>query len=159
MIVICINGSINSGKSTVARALAARLGNARFVEGDDHDGHELPFEDMISAALERLAREVRSDAGHDFLVIAYPLREADFLLLEAAAVGRGAEIAAVTLAPPLDVALSQRGERVLDEGELARIREMYAEGYHARPFSSLTIAGVPPVDEVVERIVRWLERV
>jgi len=159
MIVICINGSINSGKSTVARALAARLENARFVEGDDHDGHTLPFEDMISAALERLVREVRSDGGHDFLVIAYPLRGSDFLLLEAAAVGRGAEIAVVTLAPPLDVALSQRGDRVLDEGELERIRDMYAEGYHARPFSSLTVEGAPPVDEVVEQIAAWLARV
>jgi len=156
MIVVCINGSINSGKSTVARALAARLEKARFLEGDDHDGHHLPFDEMVSTAIERLAREIRRDAVHERLVMAYPLRDEDFAALDKAARERGATLLVVTLAPPLDVVLGQRGKRVLDAGETERIREMYAEGYHARPFSSLIVDGTPSVAEVVARIEEWL---
>lgn len=153
MIVICINGSINSGRSTVGRALAARLG-VRFIEGDDHDAHELPFEEMIVAAVERLARVI--EAADERLVVAYPLRDQDFAVLDEAARKRGAELVVVTLAPPLEVALTQRGERVLDDGERERIRKMYAEGYNAREFSALVADGTPTVEGAVGVIAGWL---
>lgn len=150
MVIICINGSINSGKSTIARLLAARLPDARFVEGDDHDGHELPFEHMIAHAVDRLATVV-ADADRT-LVIAYPLREQDHAILSRAAASRGLQLLIVTLAPPLDVALSQRGPRILDDAERERIREMYLEGYHERPFSDLVIGGTPEPEVIVETI-------
>lgn len=41
---------------------------------------------------------------------------------------RGARLFVVTLAPPLEVVLQDRGTRVLENDERARIREMYEEG-------------------------------
>ena len=151
MMVICINGSINSGKSTIARQLAEHLPGARFVEGDDHDGHELPFEQMIAYAVQRLAAIIAET--RETLVIAYPLRETDFAILRDVASRRGLRLLVVTLAPPLEVALGQRGVRPLDDGERARVREMYSEGYHARAFSDLIIGGAPAPEAVVAEIV------
>jgi hypothetical protein len=151
MMVICINGSINSGKSTIARLLAEHLRDARFVEGDDHDGHELPFEQMIARAVQRLAAIITE--AQETLVIAYPLRETDFAILRQAAAASRRPLLVVTLAPPLEVVLAPRGARRLDDGERARIREMYAEGYHARPFSDLVIGGEPTPDAVVAAIL------
>jgi hypothetical protein len=45
----------------------------------------------------------------------------------------------ITLAPPREVALSNRGGRRLRKWEKARIDEMYSEGYHARSYSDLVI--------------------
>ncbi len=156
MVVVCINGSINSGKSTIARLLADRLPGARFVEGDDHDGHDLPFEEMIAHAVQRLATIVAE--GRETLVIAYPLRETEFAILRDAAASRDLQLVVVTLAPPLEVVLVQRGARLLDDGERARIREMYGEGYHQRPFSDLIIGGTPDPNSIVAAIIERVER-
>lgn len=156
MVIICINGTINSGKSTIARLLAARLTDARFVEGDDHHGHDLPFEQMIAHAVKRLAAEVAE--ATQTLIIAYPLRDEDYAVLRDAAARRGLQMLVVTLSPPLDVALGKRGSRTLDDGERARIREMYSEGYHERSFSDLVIAGTPTPDAIVETIADFLGR-
>lgn len=153
MLVICINGSINSGKSTIARLLAARLA-ATFVEGDDHDGHDLPLKQMIIHAVRHLAAQI-AEASQS-LVIAYPLREEDYTTLRDAAASRGLELLVVTLSPPLDVALARRGARILNNGERARIREMYSEGYHERPFSDLVIEGTPTADAIVDTIAGFL---
>ena len=64
----------------------------------------------------------------------------------------------VTLSPPLEVALGKRGARVLDDGERSRIREMYFEGYHERPFSDLVIEGTPTPDTIVETIAGFVRR-
>lgn len=155
MLIICINGSINSGKSTIARLLAARLA-ARFVEGDDHDGRDLPFEQMILHAVRRLAAQIAE--ATETLVIAYPLREQDYAALRDAAEIRGLELLVVTLSPPLEAALGKRGARVLDDGERSRIREMYSEGYHERPFSDLVIEGALTPDTIVETIAGFVRR-
>jgi hypothetical protein len=154
MFIICINGSINSGKSTIAQLLATRLPDARFVEGDDHDGHDLPFDQMIAHAVRRLAAEISE--ANETLVVAYPLREEDYTVLRDAAAGRGLQLRVITLSPPLDVVLGKRGARDLSDGERARIREMYDEGYQDRRFSDLVITGAPTPDVVVETIVGLL---
>jgi hypothetical protein len=106
---------------------------------------------MIAHAVQRLAAIIAE--ARETLVIAYPLRETDFAILRDAASRRGLRLLVVTLAPPLEVALGQRGVRLLDDGERARIREMYSEGYHARAFSDLIIGGAPTPEAVVAEIV------
>ena len=44
----------------------------------------------------------------------------------------------MTLCPTEETVLSGRG-RILSDGERARISQMYAEGYAARPFSHLMV--------------------
>lgn len=156
MHVICLNGPINAGKSTVGRALAAALPEADFVEGDDHGVPEgTPFLAMLEIAVERLAQAVLQSQRR-FLVLAYPLREEDFARLAAAAGQRGARLSVVTLAPPLSVLLSDRGGRALSDEELARSREMVEEGYAQRPFSELVLDGALGVEATVRQVMEGL---
>lgn len=164
MVVVCLNGSINSGKSTVGRLLADRLPGAVFIEGDrDGPGDETsepaaPLTELIDAAVARIQETIRTRARHtNYAVVAYPLREADYARIRAAAAAVGAGVACVTLAPSRAVAMRRRGERVPSEWERGRIREMYEEGYHARPFSDLVLDNSTlTAEETAAKVEEWI---
>jgi hypothetical protein len=133
--VIHLNGPINSGKTTIGVALAQRLPDARFIDGDDHDApDDAPFDVQWAIALARIVDHIAT-ARERHLVIAYPIGDAEFARLRAACDARGARLFVATLAPPEAVASSDRGERVLTEWERRRIAAMYREGYASRAFS------------------------
>jgi hypothetical protein len=137
--VIHINGPINSGKSTLGRVLADSLPEASFTDGDDHDApNDAPLSVRVETALRRIKMKIAAGQGR-YLVVAYPLDNADYERLKAATDRRGARFLVLTLAPPLEVALTNRGQRALSSEEKHRIIEMYDEGYHARPFSDLIL--------------------
>lgn len=158
MDIICINGPINSGKSTVGRRLACLLHGAVFVEGDDHDAPEdADLDTRIAAALMRIEALIASAAGS--LVIANPLRLQDHARLAAAAGRRGARLFVATLAPPMAVALADRGGRRLSAEERGRIVEMYQEGYAGPAFSDIVLdnAGLTP-DQTAAVLAEALQR-
>ncbi|MBF9196987.1 shikimate kinase [Microvirga sp. BT290] len=150
--VIHINGPINSGKSTLGRALAASLPEASFIDGDDHDApDDAPLDVRIEAALGRIETEIATGQGR-YLVVAYPLDNTDYERLKTASDRCRAWFLVLTLAPPLEVALTNRGQRDLSSEEKRRIVEMYDEGYHARPFSDLVLdTSVLSLPESIER--------
>lgn len=87
---IQINGSINSGKSTVGRSLAALPSTARFIDGDDHDAAAtLPGIDKWAVAIARSERHIEI-ANSWYLVVAYPINHGDFDRLLAACNRRSA---------------------------------------------------------------------
>ena len=140
MIVIVLNGPINAGKTTTGKALAAMLPGARFIDGDDHGAPEdAPFLTILEMAFSRLERLILA-ASEPFLVIAIPLRDEDHARLRAAAESRGGRLLVATLAPPVELAVTNRGTRELKAGEVARSREMFAEGYASRAFSDVVIS-------------------
>ncbi|SCM77095.1 conserved hypothetical protein [uncultured Pleomorphomonas sp.] len=150
---VVVNGPINAGKTTVGRALARDIDGAIFIDGDDHDAPaDAPLALHIEAALRRLAAEIAGNPA-ERLVIAYPLREVDHARLLAVAEAHATRLLTVTLAPPPEVTLGDRGLRTLDDRERARIREMYDEGYHRRAFSDVIVTGAPGVDEIVAIIL------
>ncbi|MBP0712568.1 shikimate kinase [Burkholderia sola] len=137
--IIHLNGPINSGKTTIGRALARVLPDARFIDGDDHDAPEdAPFDVQWAIALERLVTQI-AQARERHLLIAYPIGEAEFERLRAACDARDARLFVVTLAPPEAVAASNRGTRALTDWERQRIAQMYREGYASRAFSDCVI--------------------
>jgi cytidylate kinase len=155
--VVHINGSINSGKSTVGRVLAQTLADARFIDGDDHAAPEhLPLPVQWAFALTRIEEHIAA-ASFRYLVVAYPLEQADFERIDAACRKRRARLVVVTLSPPLEVVLSDRGARVLTHEERERIVEMYAQGYQSRSFSDIVLdnAGMS-AEETVACIAAYL---
>lgn len=155
--VVVVSGPVNAGKTTIGHALAQAIEGAIFIDGDDHDAPEdAPLHVRIEVALLRLCGEIFANPAN-FLVIAYPLRNEDYERLLLAARNREARLLIVTLAPPLEVTLSDRGNRKLDDGERARVHQMYAEGYHQPVFSDLTVAGAPSIDLAVRQILAWLD--
>ena len=132
--VIVINGPIDAGKSTVARLLAQKCPGGAYVDGDDLAAGGIPLEEKIPLVLGGIVEAARAATGRHIFV-AYPLRSEDWRRLERELGATGIETICVTLAPPIAVALSDRPGRSLSEKERRRIREMYNEGYHRRPFS------------------------
>jgi hypothetical protein len=144
--VIHLNGPINSGKSSVGRALANLLPGAVFIDGDDHDApDDAPLCTRIQVALWRIETRIAEATG-DYLIVAYPLDQVHYDQVRVASERRGARLLVLTLAPPLEVALSDRGARRLTPDERERIIEMYEEGYQARALSNaiLDTAGLTP---------------
>ena len=156
MIVIILNGSVNSGKTVTGRALAAILPAARFIDGDDHGiSRSVPFADMLDRAILWAAGQI-AVAIAPYLVIAYPLRDADFAALQAACAARNARLFVATLAPPLDIVQSDRGSRRLDAWERNRVGEMYAEGYASRAFSDVIVTDVTTPEQTAETLRRHI---
>ncbi|KWA40810.1 shikimate kinase [Burkholderia multivorans] len=89
-------------------------------------------------ALDRLVHSIAT-AHERYLVVAYPIGDAEFARLRAACDARHARLFVATLAPPQAIAASDRGTRMLTEWERQRIVEMYREGYASRAFSDCFI--------------------
>lgn len=152
--VIFLNGPVNAGKSTVGPLVAARLSQAVWLDGDDHGADpSLPLADQWEAAHRRIEAAIAA-LTEGTLVVGYPMDLALYERLHEKADKAGARLLVVTLSPPLEVALSDRGARVLTDAERARVAQMYDEGYQARPFSDMLLntARLSP-DECADDIV------
>ncbi len=151
--IFFINGTINSGKTTTARELALTTPNSIFIDGDDHGksfNGKLKY--SIKAGHNYIKEQIE---GSDFIYgfVAYPLRNEDADLLRTFCLEKGSECYFITLAPPLETALSTRGNRFLKDWEIFRIKEMYAEGYPTRKFSDLIIDNSKiTIEDVIKEI-------
>jgi len=135
--IILINGSINSGKTTIGRQLAAMLPQTAHVEVDALREFVafLPLDDAIPISLENAAAVARNLARRGFhIVLTYPLGPADHAYLQAQLADLNTPIHTITLSPPLATALTDRGTRPLTDHERRRIREQYADNRHNPPF-------------------------
>lgn len=126
---LLINGSINAGKTTVARALRVLFPSLAHVEVDALGEFlpTLPFRDEIALNLKNAALVTRSllDAGHP-VIVTYPLSNDEHARLASALAPY--PTLAFTLAPPLEIALGNRGSRALTPWEVERIQHHYAVG-------------------------------
>lgn len=139
--IIVINGPINSGKTTIGKHLSKKLPKSTFVDADfiveEREGLEL--HEWIPLVIQETIR--RGDhlisQGYENVIFSFPLYQEDYDQLHA---HFGSELKCITLAPPLDECLKNRGDReILLDWELKRIKEMYKEGFHQSPFSDLTV--------------------
>lgn len=89
-------------------------------------------------------------------IVVWPISEQD----HAEFVGRlsavGAVVHSFTLAPKLEIALSNRGTRELTEWERSRIRFHYAQGIHCPSFGTILDNSNEPARRTAEKIVQRL---
>ncbi len=126
--LIYINGSINSGKSTIGRLLAESLAMTVHIEVDDlrHFAGCLSLSDAAPYCVVDASTLTRNWLARGFnVVVTWPISQRDYEVFERVATTAGVPIHAVTLRPPLGVAISNRGQRELSDRERARIREQY----------------------------------
>lgn len=128
--LILLSGSINSGKSTVGRALSRLLPNTAHIEPDAlRDFVDwMPLKEAIPVAIECAVRSaaVFLEGGMN-VVLSYPLSRAEYeLIASRLAALSGGKVHFFSLNPPIETALMNRGGRELDDWERDRIRYHYS---------------------------------
>lgn len=139
--IIFINGTVNSGKSTIARALSEAIPSGIYIDGDDLiERSGKSFDERVSKTVKVATEKGCSlaKAGKN-VCIAYPLRDEDWETISQICRIEGVEAKVVTLAPSENTTLSNRGERQLNTIERQRVSQMFLEGYHTRSFSNLIV--------------------
>lgn len=155
--IIFINGSINSGKSTVGQSLAKKL-NYEFIEFDDIR-HTIP-EPNIDKALPlvfekgiKLLNEL--DKNGKSVIVAYPLSQKNYDLLKSKL---SKPPLVITLSPSLEVVLNDRGDRKLDDVERERIKYHYQIGINSPRFGFIIDNSDLSIKETVQKIVGQINK-
>ena len=147
MLILNINGPINSGKTTVSKLLVNLLPEATFIEVDELMSDEEEYQLKISREEGWAERQRRLNEKllsfkklrtYETVIFAYPIVESSYKTWSEMA-DESTKFINITLSPTLEECLKNRGTRELVDWERKRIREMYDEGYHQRPFADLII--------------------
>ena len=147
MRIININGPINSGKTTISNLLRDKLPKCLFIEVDnllsdeEEERLNLSREEGWAERVKRLDAIIAQEKkmqNYENIIFAYPMTDklyGEWKSWE----DKDTKFINITLAPKEEVCLQNRGDRELDDGEKARIKEMYKEGYHCSQFADLII--------------------
>jgi len=138
--IIFLNGSINAGKSTVAKLLAKELPNTALVEIDAF--HEMinwmPIDQSILLNLENAVSVITNFAKRNLnVIIPYPLSQKNYDYLMENLKDLNTAIHVFTLAPQLEKALNNRGARELSDWEKERIKHHYNIGIQNPAFGEI----------------------
>lgn len=151
--LVFISGSINSGKTTTAMALAQKL-NAEFINVDDLNDQIPNFnlatdlDKSMDAAIAEINRHLAS--GRD-VVANYVLRKRDYNRFEKEI--KTSDQYIITLAPRLEVAQNQRGDRVLSDWEVQRVKYHYDTGIASPDFGFIIDNSDLSIDQTVTKIL------
>lgn len=155
--IVFINGSINSGKTTIGRLLAEEM-NAEFIEFDDIRSEiadielERAIPIVIDTGINRINRLL--DAGKS-VVAAYPLN-----LSQANEIKNrlNDKVTFINLKPNIEDALSKRGERKLTDWEMKRIQHHYDVGIPDMELGIIINNSNQSPSQTVEEILRVLHQ-
>lgn len=151
--LIFLSGSINSGKTTTAKALARKLG-ADFVNVDDLND-TIPNFNLatdLDKSMDLAIKTINESLARGKDVIAnYVVRQKDFDRF-ASEVHTDKQYV-ITLAPRLEVAQSQRGDRVLTDWEVQRIKHHYDTGIASPKFGFVIDNSDLSLEETVQAIL------
>ena len=157
--IIFINGSINAGKSTVAKILAKELPGMALIEVDAlREMIEwMPLEQTIQINLENAVSLIKNFSKNGLSsIVAYPLSQKshDYLMSQLESLNE--KIYFFTLSPKLEKVLTNRGKRELTGWETERIKHHYERGIHKPDFGE-TIDNSEQTPEETAKII--LERI
>lgn len=129
--IIFLAGSINSGKSTVAKLLIKKIPDSVHLEVDkivefvDHidrkDIEVLILENVVSLIRDYIKRDLN-------VVVSYTFADTTFEFVEEKLLDLDQKIYLFTLNPKLEIASTQRGERKIDKGTAERVKYHYKLG-------------------------------
>src|SRR5258705_12999763 len=138
--VIYLNGSINSGKTTIAKLIIRQLPQTVHIEVDDlrHFADCLTLEDVIPFCWEDALTLTQHWVERDFnVVVSWPIAEQQHRQFVRTLAETNTPLYTFTLSPRLEIALRDRGRRKLTERERHRITELYASGMHIPSFGKV----------------------
>jgi AAA+ ATPase superfamily predicted ATPase len=137
--IIFISGSINSGKSTVAKILAEKIKNSAVIEVDELREfiNFMSLDEAIPLNLENTVSLIKNfNARGINCIIPYPISQNnyDFLINNLSDIK---DIHFFALNPSKLVALSNRGNRELSDQEKERISYHYSIGINNPDFAQI----------------------
>ena len=154
--IIFINGSINSGKSTVSKILAKELPNFALIEIDALREmiNCMPLEKAIPINLENAISLIQNFSGKGLdTIVVYPLSQKNYDYIISKIKDLNEQIYCFTLAPKIEKALSNRGTRDLNDWEMERIKHHYDIGIHAPAFGEVIDNSEQTPEETVKIIL------
>ena len=158
--IIFINGSINSGKTTVAKLLADKLGNTALLEVDSLRSfiQWLPLEAAVPINLENAVALINIFVSKGLNVIMpYPLSKDNYKYLFDNLKEVNEKIKVFTLSPKLEIALTNRGTRELSDSEKDRIKHHYAIGIQNPEFGVIIDNSSETPEQTTEQILEKLK--
>ncbi|MFA6295474.1 MAG: hypothetical protein WC666_03555 [Candidatus Paceibacterota bacterium] len=129
--IIFLNGSINAGKSTVAKILVEEITNTALLEIDVfHEMIEwMPIDQAVPFNLENAVSVISNFVKKGLnVIVPYPLSQKNYEFILENLKGLDTKIYFFTLAPKIEVALTNRGNRILNDWESERIKHHYNIG-------------------------------
>jgi cytidylate kinase len=156
--VIFISGSINSGKTTVAKILKQKLPRTAHIEVDNLRAFIdwMPLEDSIPINLDNTILIINSFSSRNISsIVSYPLSKAEFEYMTTRIKSRE-KIYFFTLNPSLKTALSNRNGRELTEWEKERIKYHYSIGINDPDFGVVINNTMQSAEETVNEIISHL---
>lgn len=158
--IILINGSINSGKSTISKLLVEKIPNTALLEIDSlremiswmplHDSIPLNLQNAVSLIKNFVERKIN-------VVVPYPLSEDNYNFVVDQLKDLGTKIYTFTLSPKLEKAVTDRGGRPLVDWEVNRIKEQYGKNIHNPSFGEVIDNSSHSPEETVEIILSKLK--
>jgi len=138
--IIFLNGSINAGKSTVAKILAQKISNTALVEIDTLRSmiEWMPIDQAVPINLENAISVIRNFSSKGLnVIVPYPLSQKNYEYMILGLKDVDEKLHFFTLAPKIEKALTNRGTRELDNWEKERISHHYASGITSPSFGMI----------------------
>lgn len=154
--IVLLNGSINSGKTTVGKHISSMGIEVAHIEVDSirdfirwmplKESIPLNLENAVSVALNLNKRKIDS-------VITIPLSEVDYEYFSSCFTEAGVEWTAIALNPGLEVLKMNRGNRELTKWELSRIDELDKEGSVNPSFGQVIDNSNMPIEDTAMKVL------
>jgi len=158
--IIFINGSINAGKSTVAKILANKLTNVALIEIDAlREMIEwMPIDKAVPINLENAVSVIKNfvHSGID-VIVPYPLSQKNHEYMVENLKDLKIKIYLFTLAPKIEKTLTNRGTRELNDWERERIKHHYNIGIHNPNFGEIIDNSTQTPEETAEIILNKIK--
>ena len=159
--IIFINGSINSGKSTVAKILAEKIGKMAVVEIDALREfiNWLPIDKAIPINLKNAVSVIRNFLEDNInVIVPYPLSKDNYEFFLNNLSDYKESIYVFTLSPRLEIVLKNRGSRELSDFEKERIKYHYSIGIQNPDFGVIINNSNEAPEETAENILRTIKK-
>ncbi len=138
--IIFLNGSINAGKSTVAKLLVKNMENTALLEIDTfHEMIEwMPIDQAVPLNLENAVSVISNFAKRGLnVLVPYPLSQKNYEYMVDNLKEVNTKMYFFTLAPKLEKTLTNRGTRELTDQERDRINHHYNIGIPSPTFGEI----------------------
>jgi len=158
--IIFLNGSINAGKSTIAKLLVKELPNTALLEIDTlRDMIEwMPIDQSVPINLENAVLVIRNFVKRELnVIVPYPLSKTNYDYVTAELKDLDTKIYFFTLAPKIEKVLANRGTRELDDWDRERIKHHYNIGIPNPSFGEIIDNSEQSPEETAKIIINKIK--